>query len=91
VPETDIQELHAVGEAIAKAAQQRHAIEAEREKLLKSEQQARGQAEAANQAKDQFLAMLGHELRNPLAALSNASSLLNHGAQDGKVATARAR
>lgn len=90
VPETDIKELHEVGEAIAKAARQRHAIEAEREDLLRREQQARGEAEAANQAKDQFLAMLGHELRNPLAALSNASSLLSQAPHDGKVAV-RAR
>ena len=90
IPATEIQELHEVGEAIAKAARQRHAIEAEREELLKSEREARSQAEAANQAKDQFLAMLGHELRNPLAALSNASSLLGQSPHDGKVAT-RAR
>ena len=90
VPETDIRELHELGEAISKAARQRHAIEVEREALLKSEQKARGDAEAANQAKDQFLAMLGHELRNPLAALSNAASLLDQGPPDGRIAT-RAR
>ncbi len=31
----------------------------------------------ADQQKDEFLAMLGHELRNPLAALRSASELLN--------------
>ena len=39
--------------------------------------QARAVAEHANVAKDQFLAMLGHELRNPLSAISNASALLD--------------
>ena len=38
---------------------------------------ARRDAEAANQAKDQFLAMLGHELRNPLAPILTALQLMN--------------
>ncbi len=37
----------------------------------------RRQAEAANQAKDQFLAILGHELRNPLAPILTALQLMN--------------
>ena len=37
---------------------------------------AKGQAETANQAKDQFLAVLSHELRTPLAAVLLTSSLL---------------
>ena len=32
--------------------------------------------EEADRRKNEFLAMLGHELRNPLAALSNALALL---------------
>lgn len=40
---------------------------------------------AANRAKDEFLAMLGHELRNPLSSLSNAAELLQHGAQRADV------
>ena len=75
-PTTDIREIREVGEAITAAAAQRRAIEAEREDLLRREHEARTDAEAANRAKDQFLAMLGHELRNPLAALSNAASLI---------------
>ena len=37
---------------------------------------ARRTAEAANRAKDEFLAMLGHELRNPLAPILTALELM---------------
>ncbi len=37
---------------------------------------ARAEAQAANVAKDHFLAMLAHELRNPLAAVSTALEVL---------------
>ncbi len=42
-------------------------------------QQKRAEAalKAANQAKDAFLAMLGHELRNPLGAIASAVTVLN--------------
>jgi signal transduction histidine kinase len=36
----------------------------------------RDEARAENQAKDDFLAMLGHELRNPLAAIGGAAEVL---------------
>jgi PAS domain S-box-containing protein len=38
---------------------------------------ARAQAEAANRSKDEFLAMLGHELRNPLAPILTALQLMS--------------
>src|SRR5258708_32532272 len=51
----------------------------ERKRAVADANDARNQAEAANRAKDQFLAMLGHELRNPIAALSSAVRVLEHG------------
>jgi signal transduction histidine kinase len=54
------------------------------------EAQARAVAEHANLAKDQFLAMLGHELRNPLSAISNASALLERTSDPGVAARMRA-
>ena len=48
----------------------------ERNELYLREQAARARAEAANQAKDEFLAMLGHELRNPLSPILTAVQLL---------------
>lgn len=68
--------LHAAGEQMRQAQAYRRHAEAERQALLEAEQKARQSAEAQNAAKDQFLAMLGHELRNPLAPISTAAQLL---------------
>ncbi|CAN7403900.1 response regulator [Pseudoduganella sp. LjRoot289] len=45
-------------------------------KRLTREIEERKVAERQNHAKDEFLAMLGHELRNPLSAISSAASLI---------------
>jgi len=45
-------------------------------KRLELEKREREAAVLQNKAKDEFLAMLGHELRNPLSAISSASTLL---------------
>jgi signal transduction histidine kinase/CheY-like chemotaxis protein len=76
-PATGIVEIRRVGEALVGAAEERTLGEREREQLLAREQSAREAAESANRAKDEFLAMLGHELRNPLGAVSNAIALLD--------------
>jgi signal transduction histidine kinase/CheY-like chemotaxis protein len=45
--------------------------DAEREELL-------GELQSASRAKDEFLAMLGHELRNPLSPIITALRLMRH-------------
>ena len=49
---------------------------AERDFLLADAREARLLAESQNRAKDDFLAMLGHELRNPLSAITSGLSLM---------------
>jgi hypothetical protein len=62
----------------------RKQAEAEREELLAREQVAREAAEAANRSKDEFLAMVSHELRSPLNAILGYASLLRHGELDAQ-------
>jgi signal transduction histidine kinase len=70
--------------------EERRRVEHEREFLLVTAQSARAEAEAANRAKDEFLAMLGHELRNPLASIISAVSVLDRlGGQDDVAMRAR--
>src|SRR5690606_28876642 len=66
---------------VSLASQCAHALERLRllesvSRLYAAEAEARRQAEAANRAKDEFLALLGHELRNPLAPIVTALSLM---------------
>jgi PAS domain S-box-containing protein len=50
--------------------------EVEREQLLQREQAARAEAERANRIKDEFLAVLSHELRSPLNPILGWTKLL---------------
>ncbi|ATQ77053.1 hybrid sensor histidine kinase/response regulator [Massilia violaceinigra] len=76
--------LHAAGEQMLQAQAYRRNAEIERQALLDAEKTARQMAEQQNSAKDQFLAMLGHELRNPLAPISTAAQLLRLQPDDAK-------
>jgi signal transduction histidine kinase len=68
-PGTRLAEVQRVAAALDRAHQ-------ERAVAFQREHEARLAAEEASKAKDEFLAMLGHELRNPLAAITNATQLI---------------
>ncbi|MEP0769162.1 ATP-binding protein [Trichocoleus sp. ST-U1] len=56
--------------------------EIEREQILQREQAAREAAEQANRIKDEFLAVLSHELRSPLNPILGWSQLLQNRKMD---------
>jgi signal transduction histidine kinase/CheY-like chemotaxis protein len=69
----EVRELTRALEEAAVAIRDREARQKQAEQALR----------ATDRAKDEFLAMLGHELRNPLAAISNAAQLLERSSGAG--------
>jgi PAS domain S-box-containing protein len=68
---------HIVGAStVARDVSDRKRLEAEREEARRRERLALAEARRANQAKDEFLAMLAHELRNPVGVIVNALGVL---------------
>ena len=57
----------------------------ERMQLMKDLQRLASDLSAADQRKNEFLATLAHELRNPLAPMSNMLEVVKRAADDGKV------
>ena len=69
--------LREAGGRLEQEMRSRALAEEERNAALALERSAREHAERQNAAKDEFLAMLGHELRNPLSAISSAIVVLD--------------
>jgi CheY-like chemotaxis protein len=69
LPVVNVPELKEASDALAKA-------HIEPDELLRRERELRTSAEHTNRSKDEFLAMLGHELRNPLAAMTAAAQVI---------------
>jgi PAS domain S-box-containing protein len=67
---------------IARDISERKRIEAEREEMLLKESAARAEAEVANRSKDEFLAVVSHELRSPLNAILGYNHMLRERPQD---------
>lgn len=92
LPHTAVFEVNALNAALGDAArllgneqESRKAVEIERGQLLENERLARETAQQENLAKDKFLALLGHELRNPLAAIVGAGEVLARAPLDAPI------
>lgn len=76
LPASHVREVDHALRALEQASGVLQQTAAERDHSLLTERDARAAAEAANRNKDAFLAMLGHELRNPIAAVSYAAQVM---------------
>jgi signal transduction histidine kinase/ActR/RegA family two-component response regulator len=86
-----VDEAETVRRALHEATRLLHARERSLNEALQREARSRAEAEHASQSKDQFLAMLGHELRNPISAVKAAIAVLDISGADKPEVGQRAR
>ena len=72
---------------ISRDITERMRADEERQDLLEREKELRAAADEANRRKDEFLSLLGHELRNPLAPIRNGLEILQQDRSEGTVKT----
>jgi signal transduction histidine kinase/ActR/RegA family two-component response regulator/CHASE3 domain sensor protein len=91
------EELQAQNEEIQTQSEQlqlqQEEIQAQNEELLVQSEELRSRStmlEEADQRKNDFLGVLAHELRNPMASIVNGLFVLNHAKNDSQSAHARA-
>jgi signal transduction histidine kinase/ActR/RegA family two-component response regulator len=72
----EVQPFDALQRALVEDLARQMALTIDRASLFEQSERQRDRLARASRAKDDFLAMLGHELRNPLAAIGSVAELL---------------